>query len=54
MTTRTIYEINCSFCNEDSFIHKFSESEVGDTPDFCPMCGEATVATLVDDEDWDD
>tara|TARA_B110000977_G_scaffold117123_2_gene151289 strand:+ start:2758 stop:2916 length:159 start_codon:yes stop_codon:yes gene_type:complete len=52
MTIRTIYEINCSFCNEDSFIHKFAE--VGDEPDFCPMCGETTAATLVDDEDWDD
>jgi hypothetical protein len=57
MTIRTIYEITCSFCDEDSFIHKFTESAItdaGDIPEFCPMCGEATAATLVDNEDWDD
>jgi hypothetical protein len=54
MAIRAIYEINCSFCDDDSFIHKFNEAEVGDEPSFCPMCGETAVGTLVDDEDWDD
>ena len=39
----------CSYC-ESPFKLYFDTDEVTSLPKFCPMCGEETLAEVIDDE----